>query len=279
LGQNPKQGVTFDYYLEKDIDSIKLKLEVLEKGKVIRSYTNQKPKAFKSWPGGPSAPELLPSKKGYNRFTWDFQRDPLPSIDQVFVFGGYKGSNVAPGKYTLRLTLENDSSETEVTILPNPNIKTTPQDFEEQQAMLATIEDTVKEMHESVNKMRSAKSQLEHYAKLLKDNKAADSLLNSGKRLIKRITSWEENLIQSKQKTFQDVINFNNKLNAQLLFLKGSLDAADPKVTEGSKLRMQDLLRDWKVYQDERDAIIDTEMKAYNAQYKALNLPALILKD
>jgi hypothetical protein len=195
------------------------------------------------------------------------------------VFGGYNGSNVAPGKYTLRLTLEKESSETEVTILPNPNLKTTPQDFEEQQTMLATIENTVKEMHESVNKMRSAKSQLEHYAKLLKDNKAADSLLNSGKKLIKRITSWEENLIQSKQKTFQDVINFNNKLNAQLLFLKGSLDAADPKVTEGSKLRIQDLLGDWKVYQDERDAIIDTEMKAYNTQYKALDLPALILKD
>jgi len=279
LGQNPKQGVTFDYYLEKDPDSLKLKLEVLENGKVIRTYTNQKPKDFKSWPGGPSAPEVLPSKKGFNRFTWDFQREALPAITQVFVFGGLNGSNVAPGNYTLRLSLENETSETTVTILPNPNIKSTPQDFEEQQTMLATIENTVKEMHESVNKMRSAKSQLEYYAKLLKDNKAADSLLNTGKKLTKRITSWEENLIQPKQKTFQDVINFNNKLNAQLLFLKESLDASDPKVTKGSKVRLQDLLKDWKVYQDERDAIIDTEMKAYNAQYKALDLPALILKD
>jgi len=279
LGQNPKQGVTFDYYLEKDPDSLKLKLEILEHGKVIRTYTNQKPKDFKSWPGGPSAPEVLPSKKGYNRFTWDFQREALPAIDKVFVFGGYNGSNVAPGKYTLRLTLENESSETEVTILPNPNIKSTPQDFEEQQAMLTTIENTVKEMHESVNNMRSAKSQLEHYANLLKDNKAADSLLNTGKKLIKRITSWEENLIQPKQKTFQDVINYNNKLNAQLLFLKESLDAADPKVTKGSKLRLTDLLKDWKVYQNERDVIIDTEMSAYNSQYKALDLPALILKE
>ncbi len=279
LGQNPKQGVTFDYFLEKDLDSLNLKLEVLENGKIIRTYTNQKPKEFKSWPGGPSAPEVLPSKKGFNRFKWDFQRETLPAIDNVFVLGGYNGSNVAPGKYTLKLTLENESSETEVTILPNPNIKSTPQDFEEQQAMLVTIENTVKEMHESVNNMRSAKSQLEHYAKLLKDNKLADSLLTTGKKLMKRITSWEENLIQSKQKTFQDVINFNNKLNAQLLFLKGSLDAADPKVTEGSKQRLQDLLKDWKVYQDERDSIIKTEMDAYNELYKALNIPALILKD
>lgn len=279
LGQNPKQGVTFDYYLEKEADSLKLKLEVLENGKVIRSYTNQKPKGFKSWPGGPSAPELLPSKKGYNRFTWDFERDPIPSIDGVFVFGGHNGSRVAPGNYTLKLSLEDEISETEVTILPNPNIKSTAQDFAEQQEMMATIESTLTEMHESVNKMRSAKSQLEHYAKLLKDNKEADSLLKIGKGLLKRISSWEENLIQPKQKTFQDVINFNNKLNAQLLFLKGSLDAADPEVTEGSKVRLQDLLKDWKVYKDERDAIIDIEMKAYNEMYKLLNIPALILKD
>ncbi len=279
LGQNPKQGVTFDYYLEKEADSLKLKLEVLEQSKVIRSYTNQKPKEFKSWPGGPSAPEVLPSKKGYNRFTWDFQRDPLPSIDQVFVFGGHNGSHVAPGQYTLRLSLENEHSETEVIILPNPVIKTTPHDFEAQQAMLTTIESTVKDMHESVNQMRSAKSQLEHYAKLLKDNKEADSLLSKGKALIKRITSWEENLIQPKQKTFQDVINFNNKLNSQLLHLKGYLDEADPKVTDGSKQRLQDLLKDWQVYKNERDAIINTEMKTYNALYKMLGIPALILKD
>jgi photosystem II stability/assembly factor-like uncharacterized protein len=279
LGQNPKQGVSFDYYLEKEADSLQLKLEILENNKVIRSYTNKKVKGFKSWPGGPSAPGILPSKKGYNRFTWDFERDPLPSIDGVFVFGGHSGSRVAPGNYTLRLTLEKESSETQVTVIPNPSINATAQDFEEQQAMLATIERTVKDMHESVNQMRSAKFQLEHYAKLLKDTKSADSLINKGKTLMKRITSWEEHLIQPKQKTFQDVINFKHQLNAQFLHLKGYIDEADPKVTAGAKERLQDLLKDWQVYKDERDAIVKTEMSAYNALFKALNIPALILKD
>ncbi|TVZ60305.1 photosystem II stability/assembly factor-like uncharacterized protein [Flavobacteriaceae bacterium MAR_2010_105] len=279
LGQNPKQGVTFDYYLGKDADSLDLKLEVLDNNKVIRSYTNKKPKGFKSWPGGPSAPQLLPSKQGYNRFTWDFERDPLPAIDNVFVFGGHSGSKVAPGKYGLRLTLDKEVSETEVTILPNPSIKANMQDFSEQQAMLVTIENVVKDMHESVNQMRSAKSQLEHYAKLLKDKKGSDSLLAKGKALIKRIDTWEQNLIQPKQKTFQDVINFNNMLNAQFLHLKGYIDEADPKVTSGAKERLQDLLNDWSVYEKERDRIISNEMKAYNTLYKTLEIPALILKD
>ncbi len=278
-GQNPRSGVTFDYYLNNNIDSLALTLEVLENDKVIRTYTNKKDANFKSWPGGPSKPQILPSKKGVNRFTWDFRRDALPSIHKVFIFGGLAGSSVAPGTYTLRMTLGDIISETEVTILPNPKVVSSPEDFIAQQKMLVSIENTVKEMHESVNQMRSAKTQLSHYAKLLKDSKDADSLLEKGKKLTKRINSWEENLIQAKQKTFQDVINFNNKLNAQLIQLKSYVDQANPKVTNGAKERFNDLMKDWQVYKNERDTIINSEMKAYNNLFKALAIPALILEE
>ena len=104
-------------------------------------------------------------------------------------------------------------------------------------------------------------------------------MLEKGKELSKRINSWEENLIQAKQKTFQDVINFNNKLNAQLIQLKSYIDQANPKVTNGAKERFDDLMNDWKVYVNERNDIMNTEMKAYNDLFKALAIPALILEE
>ena len=277
-GQNPKSGVTFDYYLDKAADTLDLKLEVLQASRVLRTFTNKKPADFKSWPGGPSKPQILPSKMGFNRFTWSFDREALPAINKVFVFGGLSGSSVAPGDYTLRLTLEGYVAETAITILPNPAINASPQDFVEQQKMLATIENTIRDMHESVNEMRSAKTQLDSYAKLLKDNEDAATLIEKGEALTRRINNWEENLIQAKQKTFQDVINFNNKLNAQLIQLKSYLDQADPQVTNGATERFDDLLKDWQVYKNERDAIISTEMNAYNELYKSLNIPAVIFK-
>ncbi len=278
-GQNPKYGVTFDYYLDEAADSSDLKLEVLENATVIRTYVNKNQKDFKSWPGGPSRPEVLPSKKGYNRFAWGFGREALPAINEVFSLGGLSGSNVAPGEYTLRLILEGDTVETIITILPNPAINATFQDFEEQQKMLVAIENTIRDMHESVNQMRSAKAQLDTYAKLLKDNDRMASLIEKGKALSRRINSWEENLIQAKQKTFQDVINFNNKLNVQLINLKNYIDQPDPKVTNGAKERFNDLMEDWLVYKNERDAIIEIEMNTYNALYKSLDIPALIIKN
>nr|WP_299384192.1 glycosyl hydrolase [Allomuricauda sp.] len=276
-GLNPKSGVTFDYYLNEDADSLDLKMDVLQGSKVIRSYTNQKPKDFKTWPGGPSKPEVLPSKKGFNRFTWDFNREALPAINKVFVFGGLGGSSVAPGNYTLRLSLEGETVETQAVILPNPAIPATSEDFAEQQNMLVRIENTLKDMHESVIQMRSAKTQLNNYAKLLKGNETAQTLIEKGEELQQRINNWEAHLIQEKQKTFQDVINFNNKLNAQLIQLMNYIDQADPKVTKGAKERFSDLMNDWQVYKTERDAIINTEMKAYNDLYTSLDLPALII--
>jgi hypothetical protein len=38
-------------------------------------------------------------------------------------------------------------------------------------------------------------------------------------------------------------------------------------------------MKEWNTFKSERDAIINTEMTAYNDQFKALNLPAIIIKD
>lgn len=279
LGQNPKQGVTFDYYLPKDSDSLNLKLEVLQNGIVIRTITNKTQKDFKSWPGGPPKPAVLPSKKGHNRFTWNFSKEQIPSIDKVFVFGNYNGANVAPGVYALRLSLESETVETEATILPNPKVDGTEADYAEQQQILNQIENAVYSMHEAVNQMRSAKAQLKNYSKLLKENESASELLKVGDSLMERIKTWEENLIQPKQKTFQDVINFHNQLNADFMHLKGFIDTAEPKVTKGAKERLRDLLSQWKTFENEKNSIVNTEMAKYNELYSALELPAILLED
>ncbi|RNC92035.1 MAG: glycosyl hydrolase [Allomuricauda sp.] len=279
LGQNPKSGVTIDYYLPQKLDSIALKLEVLQNGKVIRSYTNQKPKGFKSWPGGPPRPQILPSKKGYNRFTWDFRKEAIPAIDKVFVFGNYAGSSVAPGTYTLRLSTAGKTVETTAEVVANPKINASAADYAEQQTVLDQIEGTLSAMHQAVNQMRSTKSQLKSYKKLLKDNEAAKELVAKGDSLLKRIDAWEGHLIQPKQKTFQDVINFHNQLNADFMHLKGFVDVPEPKVTEGAKERLQDLLRAWNTYKQEKNAIVETEMAAYNEMYRSLGIPALIMSE
>jgi hypothetical protein len=278
LGQNPMQGIAFDYYLPAKDDSLEFYVEILnEQGEVIRTYSNQEDKSFSSWPGGPPKPAVLPSEKGVNRFAWDLRRETLPAVDKVFVYGDYRGSKVGPGNYTIRMVVEEDTLVTTAELLPDPAVGASPEDFQIQQEMLIDIEGIIRDMNESVNDLRSARQQLATYQKLLNDREDASALVDTAKAIAEAITDWENKLIQPNQKTFQDVINFNNKLNAELMNLKSFVDGPFPKVTTGAKERFEDLSKQWQEFADQRDQLLTVQMKQFNEIYRQLNLPAIIL--
>ncbi|THD69691.1 glycosyl hydrolase [Robertkochia marina] len=280
LGQNPRSGVSIDYYIPQSEDSLSLTLEILDtNGMVLRTFENKGSEDFKPWPGGPGKPEALPSESGFNRFTWDFRKEPVPAVEKVFVYGDYSGNRVIPGKYTLRLTSNGQSSETEVTILPNPNIKATTEDFKKQETFLNEIDALITDIHNSVNEMRSAKTQLKGHKKLLKDNEQYAELTNKADTLISTIETWETKLIQPDQKTFQDVINFNNKLNAELMYLKEFSAQEDPRITSGAKERLTDLKKMWTSLKAEQEKIINEGFKGFNELYRQKNIPAIMTSN
>jgi hypothetical protein len=279
LGQNPKSGVLIDYYLSEKKDSASLYLKVINSaGKVMRSLSNG-PEEFVSWPGGPQKPVLMPTKRGVNRVVWDFTRAPLPSIDKVFVYGNYSGGHVALGTYTLRLILDQDSVETTVEILADPRVQASLNDYVSQQEMMISIEQAIKEIHEAVNDMRSAKSQIEYYQSMLEESAVAPEIIELGGDIIAQIEAWERALIQPDQKTFQDVINFHNQLNAQWMNLKDYVDSADPILTAGAKERFNDLKGQWISFQQTKNQIINEEMEQFNQLYKALDLPMIMIPN
>ena len=280
MGKNPGSGVVFDYYLPHDFkDSIELKLEVLdETGEVIRTITNQKDKDFKTWEGGPSRPATITSKPGLNRQSWDMRRESLPAVEGVFVMGSYAGSKVPSGKYTLRLSTDSVSQEVTTEIKADPRIKINPSDLAQQQKMLREIEAVLEDIHENVNSLRSVKSQLETRLGLIKTMKNMDDLCKVGEAALKAINTWENTLIQPKQETFQDVINFRNQLNAELMNLKGILDSGgDPKPTMGVVNRLKDLMADWQQRKGEMNRIIREDVGGFNKLYKEKNIPILVV--
>ena len=124
--------------------------------------------------------------------------------------------------------------------------------------------------------MRDVQKQITSYNGLLKDTEEADTLINYGTELIESMKTWEEKLVQPKQKTFQDVINFPNQLNAELLSLSGNVDSHDPKPTKGSYVRFNDLKAEWDQYSSAMDVLLEG-VDQYNALYKELGLPAVIM--
>ena len=90
------------------------------------------------------------------------------------------------------------------------------------------------------------------------------------------IDEWEANLIETRQKNFQDVINFSSKLNVEFLYLKNLADAHDPKITQGLKDRNTDLDKEWVKYKNIYNKELRSAIDSYNSLFKNKNLPAII---
>ena len=277
-GSNPVEGVMLDYYFPENADTNLVKLEIMDAtNKVVRTYTNKKDSLFKPYPGGPPPAQVIPAMKGINRFAWNFKGENIsPDIQGAFVYGDYTGYRLPPGKYKARLNYKGISSETELNVIQDPALKVTAADWNEQQKFLSNISNEVSEIHKSIIAMRKVKKQVETYNELLKDVKDSKELIEKGKELIKKIDEWEANLIETRQKTFQDVINFSSKLNVEFLYLKNLADAHDPRITEGLKSRNADLDKEWVKYKNVYDKDLRKAIDNYNALFKNKNLPAII---
>lgn len=279
IGQNPRPGVTFDYYLPHQLsDSARITLEVLdESGQVIRSYSNQKDKDYKSWIGAPPPAQLLPAKPGLNRSYWNLGRETLPSVEGVLVMGQLTGSLVGPGTYTLRMNLDGTTVDQEVLVLADPRLEVTAEEWAQQQEMLVNMESAIREIHRSVGNMRTVRDQLNSRLELLDEMDGSGELQKRGKEALEAIESWEQQLIQPRQKDPQDVINFENQLSAEFNMLRARVDTYDPRPTGGARKRLEDLNAMWMQLNQEKEQIIQTDVAVFNTLYAELKYPALIV--
>jgi len=280
-GQNPAAGVILDYYLPEKGDTNAVTLQILDvNDRVIRSYSSIKNKDFKTYPGGPPAPYVLPAEKGINRFAWDFKSETLPDIPNVFVQGDYTGYKLAPGTYKSRITYKNSTSEAKFDVVQDPNLKTVTADhWSEQQAFVRSVEDKIKEIHSHVNEMRQIKKQAVQYNELFKGRDEYKALFDAGKSLAEKIDVWESNLVQTKQTNFQDVINFPSMLNSQYFELKGFVEQHDPRLPGAAKLRFEDINKQWAVYLEHIKSGIGKDIDGYNKLFRDSQVPAIIRSE
>jgi hypothetical protein len=175
------------------------------------------------------------------------------------------------------MKFKNEVSETDFDLVPDPNLlNVTAADWMAQQQVIQQAEDGLRDIHNSVNNMRKVKKQIEGYNDLLKNDPNAKDVVTQGKEIVKKLESWEKELIEPRSKNFQDVINFENKLNAEFLQIKSTADTHDPRVTQGVRDRLGDIQIDWSKQKNIMNEVINKDISNYNKLFKEKNLPALM---
>jgi len=280
-GVNPSTGVVIYYQLPAKTDtSATLTMEIRsEQGVVLRRFSSKKDKKFVQFPGGPSPEPTLTMRPGLNRFVWDMRAETLPAIEKVFIEGNYAGRKVAPGAYQALVKLGKQAKTVAFAILPDPRITATAADYAQQQKTLMAIEEGVKEIHLGVNRMRKAQKQINDLVDLIDDKPNLKAVADSGRAVAKKIKLWEEKVIQPKSQSNDDVINFENKLSADYIFLKGETDTNIPYVTAGQQERLTELNAIWQPLKTDMNLLIQNDIARFNALCRQLQVEKITVPD
>jgi photosystem II stability/assembly factor-like uncharacterized protein len=282
LGTNPKDGVVLHYLLAEELEEDAeetLELELMDaEGNVLRSVSSvAKPPSGPSNPFFSIPPTRLSTKAGMNRFVWDQRRDDLVSVPDLVSFGSLGGPTVPPGRYQARMTLGEAVMTASIEIAPDPRSEASLSGYDAQQELILMLAERVNEIHQTVLDLRQVKVQVEGLLGRIESLEAAETLEEAGDKVVEAIDALEQELVQPKSKTFQDIINFRNKLNMDYMDLMGKVDSTAPPINQGIERRLADIEGDWAEHLAERDRILAEDVAAFNELFAQHQIPAIIV--
>ena len=163
-GCNPPKGAVFTWWLAEE-PAQAINIDVLDPtGAVVRSFGSldeETRKVQAAMP--PEAPRkmYLTANAGWNRFVWDLRYDEATRLEAHDVHAGaVDGPLAAPGSYTLRLCVGDESLSKPFEVRQDPQSDTPQEDLQEQFNLLLRIRDLLSEAHGAVNRMRQLRTRL-----------------------------------------------------------------------------------------------------------------------
>ena len=252
LGKNPYYGTEIKYFIRDydPADSLVMSIEIRdEEGSLVRSFSSSSEYISKK----------IDLKQGYSSLRWGGDVEGFVPPKGVMTPRGSDGYiqsfNVTPGKYNVTFTYGDYSKSSEFNILPDPRSSVTDNNYNAKGNLLNKIHEDIKSIYESLDRMQDVRSQLNDLNERLQTG--YEDIKNLSEETISLVDKVESQLISPKQKTFQDVINFRNQLDAQFLDLLNTVNGNIPPLTEGELERFDDLHLNWLTVKKTYDEVLD----------------------
>ncbi len=275
-GENPSEGVIVTYYF-KDEPEDEVTLSFLDAGgKLIKSFSSKAADDEKS--DDKDKRELrVPAKAGMNRFVWDMRHPEAHKIpEDKLVSESLVGPLTPPGSYQVTLSVAGQSQTQTFELIKDPRVATTQEEFDGQFELLLKIRDKLSETHDSVNKLRSVRQQVEEWAKRAAGHPSEQAISDGATALKDKLTAIEEELIQTNYKGARDRLNQPVKLNSKLSALTDVVSSADFAPTQQAQEVYVDFSSKIDPHLMRLEEVIDKDVSEFENLVHELEVPAIV---
>ena len=255
LGENPSFSLQMKYFIRKieENDSTELTIEIFDASdNLIRSFSSEEKSKSK---------QAIKEEGKFQILNWNLDVEGYEPPEGVMTPRGSDGYmrsySVVPGNYKAKFVYGDYEKTSSFKILSDPRENILKEYYDNKNELLSKIDSDIDSIYKSLVKFQSVRNQLKDLNVRLGENEIYNEIVDLSKNTIELINDTESKLISPKQKTFQDVINFRNQLDNQLYDLMMTIDQNFPPLTEGEKVRYNDLHARWVSIKTGVDKVVD----------------------
>jgi hypothetical protein len=273
-GENPEYGASINYWLGR-----------VPNGNVTVRIADAAGRTIRTLPGSKNA--------GINRAWWDLEdenslaiRLRTPPLFADWMELGPERVRIAnngisilrpPGTYTVTLEVDGQTFTQQLSVLKDPNSEGTDADIAAQVTALEQIRRDHDLAAEAINRIEWVRRQVYDLSDILEDQGSADEVLEAGRVLVGKLIEVEEALIQLRLTgTGQDGVRWPARISERLRYLAQNVASADfrPNAQQGEVHTV--LKEQLQTARTALDALLTTELPAFNRMLQQRNLPGVI---
>ena len=258
-----------------------VQLQVLDAdGKVVRDLKTTPHEGLNrvSWDLRYEAPRLIAMRTtpAENPHIWEeprFQGKDTRPVTHWGLEQAQVGPIVAPGKYTVKLTVDGQSSTQPIEILRDPKIASTVADLDLSVKLQLRLRDDISATADMVNSLEVMRKQLEDVTKSMKDDPSKAALLKQVAEMETKLYDVEARLLEPAQMTSDDkYFQQAYRVYMNLIWLNGEVGpgagdvagGADFPPTDTSVNMMETIEKDLNTAKADFKGLLDREVPAFN---------------
>ena len=220
-GQNPPAGAVIYFDVKEKPKAATL--EILDAaGQTVRRYSSSELEPLEEPldPDDEKPKHQLEIKPGLNRFVWDLRYQAAPRVKDYYLFeyeAGSKGPMALPGKYQVKLTVDDKALTAPLELKLDPRVKTSPADLEKQFSTLMQIRGEITRVYVASNQIIDLRAQLQDLGKRVK--------LAEIQALDEKLGALQDRLLNLKIHANEDSLNYAPGVDGSLAMLAIIVDS------------------------------------------------------
>jgi hypothetical protein len=283
---NPAVGATLGYWLKAETKT-ELKLEVLDANQNIIRTLSSKVKPAKYGKDDPDEPidkdpeAELKTTAGFHRVTWDLRHEGAKRLQAKLDAGNpEQGPLALPGRYGLKLHMENQIAEGFVDVVADPRGGVSGDDLRANFDFAIELRGLLNRAANTIETVQSIHTQAEDLKTRQLTNQNAKNLLASAETVLKQCEEIENAMHNPKAEVVYDILagrDGGSKLYSQLAPLYSWAQDSDHAPSQGIRERRDELLVQLQAQESAIDALIKNQLTALEQEVQNLKLPRIIL--